>query len=785
MLTITGPLCLPPDLLITPVAELPATTREKLRAEDGDFALTRSRSRTPSRIIDARAAEFIREFAQPTTFVKAVIRFSHARSVSAEETFDEAFPLFERLVAGGFLIAAGAEEPDAPLRIGDTVGRWLITATINVMDDIEVHQARCNGLFAALKVERSGAKGSAGARMRAREARILRALAGTIAPVLLERVQRGERSFLAIAWCAGVDVATYAAELRKSRDRASLLDLCRNVVRVYAELHARGFIHGDVHLRNILVTDQGVVRLIDFGYGADIAAPEGDARYRERLERGGVGFFFEPELAVAALNGQSTPAPTPAGEQYAVAALLYALVTGAQYLDFSLERDELLKQIVSNSPVPFAERGIEPWPQLEEILARGLRKSSVDRYPSMAAMLDAFLLVPAPLRPSHRDEPTWKVNALFADAGGELRSSLARELTVPKCSLFYGAGGVALAFYRLALLRGTPIDLALADAWLERAEQHARDPEAFLDPPNGLTETTAGPISIYHSPTGLAALRVLIAHAQCNENAMHEASTRLVTLASQETRITDLAFGRAGLLLATALVGDVLPESDAARRDIMRCGESILDVLWRDLDRIGQLEELFPVPNLGMAHGWCGHTFATLRFCRTFDRPHPNGLRRRLEELLAVAEPWGRGLRWPWSSSGNNAGTMPGWCNGSAGFVQLFALVHRVTGDPRFLEAAIGAAWNAWEGGSSNGSLCCGEAGRAYALLSLSRRLGGDPLWLSRARALGERAAVSILANEEQRLSLFKGRLGVALLAAEFENPEAAAFPFLEDEGWR
>ena len=60
-------------------------------------------------------------------------------------------------------------------------------------------------------------------------------------------------------------------------------------------------------------------------------------------------------------------------------------------------------------------------------------------------------------------------------------------------------------------------------------------------------------------------------------------------------------------------------------------------------------------------------------------------------------------------------------------------------------------------GGSSNGSLCCGEAGRAYALLSLSRRLGGDPLWLSRARALGERAAASILANEEQRLSLLRG----------------------------
>jgi serine/threonine protein kinase len=782
--TITGPLCLPRDVMLTPVGELPAATREKLRSEDGDFALTRSRSRTPSRIIDARFAEFIREFSQPTTFVKAVIRFSRARGVSAEETFEEAFPLFERLVAGGFLVAeADIEGPDAPLRIGDTLGRWLITATINVMNDIEVHQARCDGLFAALKVERSGPKASAAARMREREARILRALEGTVAPVLLEQTGDSERSFLAIEWCPGVDAATYAADLRKLQDRTSLLDLCRKVVRIYAELHARGFIHGDVHLRNILVTAQGVVRLIDFGYGTEIAAPEDNTRHRERLERGGVGFFFEPELAAAALRGQSTLAPTPAGEQYAVAALLYTLITGTQYLEFSLERDELLKQIVSGSPVPFAERGVEPWCELEEILARGLRKSAAHRYPSMAAMLEALLRVPAAPRPRLRDQPTSKMKALLGDVDRELRASLTRELTVPKCSLFYGAGGVALALYRLALLRDAPIDLALADAWLARAEQHERDPEGFLDPPNGLTETTVGPVSIYHSPTGLAAVRALVAHAQCNENAMLEASTRLVTLAGQETNIIDLASGRAGALLATALAGDVLPAGGAAHRDLARCGESILDALWADLDRAGPLQQLFPAPNFGMAHGWCGYAFATLRFCRTFERPHPTGLRRRLEELLTVAEPWGRGLRWPWSSGGN-AGTMPGWCNGSAGFVQLFVLAHLVTDDRRFLEAATGAAWNTWEGGAGNGSLCCGEAGRAYALISLSRRLGGHPLWLDRARALGERAATSILANTEQRLSLFKGRLGVALLAAEFEKPEAAAFPFLEDEGW-
>jgi serine/threonine-protein kinase len=126
---------------------------------------------------------------------------------------------------------------------------------------------------------------------------------------------------------------------------------------------------------------------------------------------------------------------------------------------------------------------------------------------------------------------------------------------------------------------------------------------------------------------------------------------------------------------------------------------------------------------------------------------------------------------------------MAGWCNGSAGFVFLWTLAHQILEEPRFREMAEGAAWNAWEAPDPHGTLCCGLAGRAYALLNLWKHGGGDD-WLTRARDLATHAARSIERAAEAPDSLYKGAVGVAVLAADLARPEAAVLPFFEEEGW-
>ena len=40
---------------------------------------------------------------------------------------------------------------------------------------------------------------------------------------------------------------------------------------------------------------------------------------------------------------------------------------------------------------------------------------------------------------------------------------------------------------------------------------------------------------------------------------------------------------------------------------------------------------------------------------------------------------------------------MPGWCNGTAGYVHVWVLAHQALGDERYLRLAERAAWNAFE----------------------------------------------------------------------------------------
>lgn len=176
--------------------------------------------------------------------------------------------------------------------------------------------------------------------------------------------------------------------------------------------------------------------------------------------------------------------------------------------------------------------------------------------------------------------------------------------------------------------------------------------------------------------------------------------------------------------------------------------------------------------------------YATLRWSAVTRAGAPAAVTVRLQELASCSEPWGRGLRWRIRTHGPGE-YMAGWCNGSAGYVHLFTLAHDVTGDDRWLSIATGAAWHAWEGGGAVTSLCCGSAGQAYALLNLYRH-DGDRAWLRRARELATRAASEPqdAAPDSRHDSLYEGRVGVALLAADIENPDLARMPFFEHEGW-
>lgn len=789
-MAITDPLVLPPDVLLVPVAELTEEIKAKLSWEEGDYAITRPRSRTPSRIVDAGAADLLSLFREPVTIVEAVIRFSRERSLDPETTLEEAYPLLERLLASGFLVAEGSDAAGAieqSLQPGEEIAGFEVLECIQGMEDTELYQVRGIGGggregTAALKIERPQAAGR-NANDMAREAAVLEHLGGERAPRLLARGEVAGRHWIAIEWCPGVDGYAASLELRRREDRAGLLALARSILDAYARLHDRGVIHGDVHPRNVLVSPFGEARLLDFGIARWEGSPE-----IPRAWRGGVAFYFEPEYAVPVRAGLPAAEASAAGEQYAIGSLLYFLLTGAHYRDFSLEKDTMLRQIAEEPPLPFAERGVAPWPEVEAILARALAKAPEDRFPSVAAMAEAFATVETPPAPAPR-KPAPELEALLGRVLDKLRpdGDLFRDgfPEAPRLSINYGAAGAAFLLYRIAQAKDDAELLSRADLWAVKAVAGGSPDEGFYNPARQLDKGTLGPVSPYHSPSGPRAVQALVAHALGDLGTQRRAAAGFLEAVSQPCANPDLTLGRSGVLLAAAMLLDTLKDEELGKR-LRALGDGLLRDLWAEIDEQPPvLHAEAEWANLGMAHGWAGYLYATLRWCRSAGTARPERLEERLAQLAGCGRSAGRGLRWPWRDKGGGLPAhMPGWCNGSAGFVHLWTLAARELDDPSWMAWAEGAAWNAWEAMDRNASLCCGLAGRAYALLDFWKHGGGE-VWLQRARELAELAAVEIARFSEAADSLYKGEPGVASLVADLAKPEAAAQPFFGDEGWR
>lgn len=157
-------------------------------------------------------------------------------------------------------------------------------------------------------------------------------------------------------------------------------DLVRQLAAALETCHARGIIHRDIKPSNVLLTENGLVKLTDFG----IARMLGDqaARLTRTGALLGTPAYMAPEQASGVVRSIG-----PTTDIYGCGALLYELLTGRPPFN-SHDPFLIMLRVLSDEPV--APRQIQPRipADLETITLKCLAKKPAHRYASSRALAD-------------------------------------------------------------------------------------------------------------------------------------------------------------------------------------------------------------------------------------------------------------------------------------------------------------------------------------------------------------------------------------------------------------
>jgi hypothetical protein len=142
-------------------------------------------------------------------------------------------------------------------------------------------------------------------------------------------------------------------------------------------LHQRGIVHRDLKPENLFLTEQGVLKLMDFGISTQAGQPDASGL-------AGTLAYMAPEV----ISGQ--PAGPPA-DQYALGIMVYLWLTGQ--LPFADETARgLALQHLQVDPVPPSYLCPQLDPSLDEVLLKLLAKAPEARYVSIELAVEQLIV---------------------------------------------------------------------------------------------------------------------------------------------------------------------------------------------------------------------------------------------------------------------------------------------------------------------------------------------------------------------------------------------------------
>ena len=296
---------------------------------------------------------------------------------------------FERFLAG---TAPFAAERSISGLIGRHVGPYVIEAEIGQGGMGSVWRAsRADGHFearVAVKFIHAAWLSRAGEERFRLEGRLLARLDhANIARLLDAGIFEAREPYLVLELVEGQPIDAFCEQ--KTLDVTARVKLFIDVLAAVAHAHSQLIVHRDLKPSNVLVTHGGVVKLLDFGVAKLIRENDSDAAPTVASERALTPEYAAPEQLLG-------KAVTTATDVYALGLLLYVLLAGIHPLrSYARSRPELYRAILTDDLPRLSAVATGPATRrrllegdLDNILAKALRKDAADRYQSVSAFAD-------------------------------------------------------------------------------------------------------------------------------------------------------------------------------------------------------------------------------------------------------------------------------------------------------------------------------------------------------------------------------------------------------------
>ena len=184
--------------------------------------------------------------------------------------------------------------------------------------------------------------------------------------------------FIVMQLVEGDNLATLLRE-RGHLETDDAVRIALGVASALEAAHRRGLVHRDVKPGNILLTDDGDVKVTDFG----IARAVSEASMTVTGTTLGSVHYFSPEQA----RGDEV---TGASDVYALGIVLYEMLTGRRPFEGDSAAGVALKRLNEDPPPPSTYRPVPS--SLSAIVMRALQREPADRFPDAGSFAEALRL---------------------------------------------------------------------------------------------------------------------------------------------------------------------------------------------------------------------------------------------------------------------------------------------------------------------------------------------------------------------------------------------------------